>query len=188
MRLQVALTLAVAGCQATPTEAPPADEPDPVVEAHAEDAVQRMGTAKGEGFTSAPAPGKAEVLSHLAGCWEGFGGPDEAWLVSYTRPLAGVVLGTTRHIRGNELLVDEVERFVVGDDGLLGVTPIANGIVRDRFIYDVDASAAERAVFQRQGEGFPQTLTYARRDGQLEVIAGSDGQQLALQLSPASCR
>ena len=185
MRDLALVVLLTAGCPAAPEPAPP--PPDPMLEAHANDAVTRL-TSDEPSFAALPAAGKAEVLAHIAGCWEGYGGPDETWLVSYTRPLGGLVLGTTRHIRGNKLLVDEFERFVVGDDGQLGVTPIANGIVRDRFVYDVNASAPERAIFQRVGDGFPQVLTYARVQGRLEVTAAGGGQALALQLDRASCR
>ena len=68
---------------------------------------------------------------------------------------------------------EEVERFTVEADGTLIVTPIANGIPRDSFAWDDAASGPDNAVFQRRGEGFPQTLLYTRVGDELQVVASS---------------
>ena len=168
-----------------PTPTPPED--DPMVEAHAADAARRAAAGVEEDPGPFPGPGGAAPLAHLAGCWVSAGNDGDRWLVTYTRPTAGIVLGTTRHLRGERLITDEVERFVVEDDGTLIVTPIANGITRDSFAYVADQSEPGRAHFQRRGQGFPQTLSYAATEDGLEIVARDDSQALGMKLRPGPC-
>jgi len=163
---------------------------DPLVEVHAQDAERRAGLdpdARDDATPPLPDAGAAAPLGHLAGCWQATSPEGDRWFVTYTRPMAGLVLGTTRHVRGGRLLMDEVERFSVDDDGTLVVTPIANGIPRDVFAWDDAASGPDSAVFQRRGEGFPQTLEYRRQGDELRIIARDDQQALGMKLRPAPC-
>jgi len=188
--------LALGACVTTapqgPGQPPAADTPtdDPLVEVHARDAARRAAqdnSLDALGVPPLPGPGAARPLSHLEGCWQAQSPEGDRWLVTYTRPVGGVVLGTTRHLRGSELLMDEVERFTVEADGTLIVTPIANGIPRDSFAWDDAASGPDNAVFQRRGEGFPQTLLYTRVGDELQVVARDDAQALGMKLRPGPC-
>ncbi len=136
-----------------------------------------------------PGPGVAEVLVHLAGCWRAEGPPDDTWLVHYTLPMDGVVLGTTRQIRGGRLLRDEVERFAPDEEGRLAVVVTAAGIPRARYRLLPERSRPGDATFRREGQGAPEQITYRRNDqGQLELIARTGEQAVGLRLAPTDCR
>lgn len=169
-----------------PGQAPPAD--DPLVEVHADD-VTAAASDTDATLASAdlPGPGGARVLAHLEGCWQATSPRGDRWLVQYTRPVAGLVLGVTRHLRGDRMILDEVERFHIEEDGTLVVTPIANGVPRDTFAYDPETSRRGDVSFVRRGEGFPQRLRYRRSGDVLDVIARDDEQALGIKLRPGAC-
>ena len=132
--------------------------------------------------------GAAEAVAHLAGCWEATGDPADTWLVQYTHPIGGLVIGTTRQFRGGALIFDEVERFSVGPDGTFGMSPIAEGVPRARFVLDVAQSGPGKAVFVNPANDWPKAIRYARTGDRLEVVAEGGDQALGLALRPAGCR
>lgn len=131
--------------------------------------------------------GAAEPVAHLIGCWRSVGPEGDRWAVAYASPSPGVVLGTTRHLRPDGTVSEERERFEIGDDGLLGVSSVLDGVARDRFILDPERSKADYAVFARQGEGWPGWLAYARDDGALRLELGGEGRVVTMELGPTSC-
>jgi hypothetical protein len=109
-------------------------------------------------------------------------------LVQYSHPVGGLVLGTTRHFRADKLMFDEVERFAVGPDGTLGVTPIAEGQPRARFVLDPAQSGPGKAVFVNPDNQWPTAIRYERNGDRLDVVAEGGDQALAIGLRPAGCR
>lgn len=133
------------------------------------------------------APDPAAPVAHLVGCWRSVGPEGDRFSVAYAAPQAGLVLGTTRHLRPDGSVSDEQERFDVGADGRLGVVSRVDGVERDRFVFEPARSAANNAVFTRVGDGWPAWLGYTRDGDTLRLELGGDGRKMTMELGAVPC-
>jgi hypothetical protein len=123
-------------------------------------------------------PGSARGQSHdidrvgfMAGCWMGAienGSIEER----YTAPVGGLVLGTTRYLRGGLATQFEFTRIAI-EDGAVVLTPYPGG-ERSEHGFRLALGPAGRAVFAAPEHDFPKRIVYAAVAGD-SLVARIDG-------------
>jgi hypothetical protein len=112
--------------------------------------------------TSSPDPReRLEGIDWLEGHWRGPADEGE-WEAIYGSPEGGLILGVSKQIVDEQVVLFEYERFAVeGDDVIMAPSPAGRPSPIVFTLTEFDAEAP-RAVFTNPTHDFPQILTYHR--------------------------
>ncbi|MBI4818426.1 MAG: hypothetical protein HY791_19325 [Deltaproteobacteria bacterium] len=138
----------------------------------------------------ARAPDRLDVLSWLAGSWEGAGAHsyEETW----TPPKGSTMFGIHRELHGSKTLFYEYLRIEARDEG---ITYLASPLGRQPpDAFRMKEIGHDRVVFEDPLHDFPQRIGYARKGPRLEAwIEGVEGgeprrESWTFQLAPVETR
>ncbi|HSH76737.1 MAG TPA: DUF6265 family protein [Longimicrobiales bacterium] len=140
---------------------------------------------------AAPVPGQErftlEDVSFLSGCWADRTGPVEL-REQWTEAEGGVMLGTSRFVRGGEVVDWEFGRIVEDGDGVT-LWPYPRGVSSEHGFGLI--RVGDENVFENLEHDFPVRIVYARargRPGGLDVrVEGNAGQRIDWSLTRSPC-
>jgi len=138
----------------------------------------------GERVTMEP---RIEDLGFLAGEWTGTDGTS-TWESWYSTPSGGQILGASKELRGDRVVMIDFEQFQL-DDGQLRLTPYPFGNRSVTFTLTDFSAEERRAVFANPEHDFPQRFTYRRAAEdrlviELEGDMGGGPVKLVIELHP----
>jgi len=124
-------------------------------------------------------------LAFLSGCWVGDTGSLEM-REQWTEAAGGVMLGTTRYLRGGTVVDWEFARVVEDSDGVT-LWPYPKGMISEHGFPLVQAGA--EYVFENLEHDFPVRIIYVRvgDDALTPRIEGRDGTGPAWALERVDC-
>lgn len=99
-----------------------------------------------------------ESLRFLQGCWAGPSGTDGRIEETWTSPDGGVMLATTRYLRGGRVTGWELSRIEPDSSGTPALHPYPNGQASVSFRRA--RGAPGEAIFENPRHDFPQRITY----------------------------
>lgn len=121
-----------------------------------------------------------ERLSFLAGTWRGMY-PGGEWESAYTTPQGGVVLSSSKDMRGGKVVMIEFEHFrEVDGDVVLTPYPFGKKSSTSFKMTEFDEKS-NRAVFTNSEHDFPSKLVYertAKDELTIQVIGTQRGKQV----------
>ena len=143
----------------------------------------------GHAETQAGTAQELEVLQFLSGCWRGSFGESGTIEEYYTAADGGLMLGTTRFWRGENVIEYEFARIGV-EDGRVVLLPYPNGRPSEHG-FVLTSFDSNSAVFEAPEHDYPKRIIYTRdADGgrTASIDAGADDPNPRLwKMSPVPC-
>jgi len=134
----------------------------------------------GERVTMEPV---VEDLSFLAGSWAGTDG-ESRWESVYTSAENGMVVGASKEMRGDRVVMIDFEHFYVRD-GEMRMTPFPFGNRSMEFTLTAFSMAKNRAVFENPENDFPKRFTYeatSKDHLRIELVGEMGGEDMTVVL------
>lgn len=126
-------------------------------------------------------------IAFMAGCWRGE--PDERGTSieeRYTPPAANLMLGVTRYLRGDSVVMYEFTRIEATEGGIV-LTPFPRG--RESVPFRLVSFEGGRAMFENRDHDFPNRIIYVASSGglvaRIENLQGR-GQEWRMNAVPCS--